>query len=86
MATLLIIIFLTLDFFVKYNSNLNYFNSLTEYSQEARKNMAFNETIDVITKSAIQILPYGIIVDMIILELILTLKWNISKYNTLFDS
>ena len=74
MATLLIIIFLTLDFFVKYNSNLNYFNSLTEYSQEARKNMAFNETIDVITKSAIQILPYGIIVDMIILELILTLK------------
>ena len=74
MATLLIIIFLALDFFVKYNSNLNYFNSLTEYSQEARKNMAFNETIDVITKSAIQILPYGIIVDMIILELILTLK------------
>ena len=74
MATLLIIIFLTLDFFVKYNSNLNYFNSLTEYSQEARKNMAFNETIDVITKSAIQIFPYGIIVDMIILELILTLK------------
>ena len=74
MATLLIIIFLTLDFFVKYNSNLNYFNSLTEYSQEARKNMAFNETIDVITKSAIQILPYRIIVDLIILELILTLK------------
>ena len=74
MATLLIIIFLTLDFFVKYHSNLKYFNSLTEYSQEARKNMAFNETIDVITKSAIQILPYGIIVDMIILELILTLK------------
>lgn len=74
MATLLIIIFLTLYFFVKYNSNLNYFNSLTEYSQEARKNMAFNETIDVITKSAIQILPYGIIVDMIILKLTLTLK------------
>lgn len=74
MATLLIIIFLTLDFFVKYNSNLNYFNNLTEYSQEARKNMAFNETIDVITKNAIQILPYGIIVDMIILELYLTLK------------
>ena len=74
MATLLIIIFLALDFFVKYHSNLKYFNSLTEYSQEARKNMAFNETIDVITKSAIQILPYGIIVDMIILELILTLK------------
>ena len=74
MATLLIIIFLALDFFVKYNSNLNYFSSLTEYSQEARKNMAFNETIDVITKSAIQILPYGIIVDMIILELTLTLK------------
>ena len=74
MATLLIIIFLTLDFFVKYHSNLKYFNSLTEYSQEARKNMAFNETIDVITKSAIQILPYGIIVDMIILELTLTLK------------
>ena len=74
MATLLIIIFLTLDLFVKYPSNLNYFNSLTEYSQEARKNMAFNETIDVITKSAIQILPYGIIVDMIILELTLTLK------------
>ena len=74
MTTLLIIIFLTLDFFVKYHSNLNYFNSLTEYSQEARKNMAFNETIDVITKSAIQILPYGIIVDMIILELTLTLK------------
>ena len=74
MATLLIIIFLALDFFVKYNSNLNYFNSLTEQSQEARKNMAFNETIDVITKSAIQILPYGIIVDMIILELTLTLK------------
>ena len=86
MATLLIIIFLTLDFFVKYHSNLKYFNSLTEYSQEARKNMAFNETIDVITKSAIQILPYGIIVDMIILELTLTLKWNISKHNTLFDS
>ena len=74
MTTLLIIIFLTLDFFVKYNSNLNYFNNLTEYSQEARKNMAFNETIDVITKNAIQILPYGIIVDMIILELYLTLK------------
>ena len=74
MATLLIIIFLTLDSFVKYHYNLNYFNSLTEYSQEARKNMAFNETIDVITKSAIQILPYGIIVDMIILELTLTLK------------
>ena len=52
----------------------NHFNNLTEYSQEARKNMAFNETIDVITKNAIQILPYGIIVDMIILELYLTLK------------
>ena len=74
MATLLIIIFLTLDFFIKYNSNLNYFNNLTEYSQEARKNMAFNEAIDVITKSAIQILPYGIIVDMIILEITLVLK------------